>query len=321
MSDLIADITDAELFDLIDWRPDPPARRSDIYVPAGASSQADVEDYPAREWVDWARRTILKPLTGTCEANICGLLAVAESVRDSGVVDETLKGSLACLMTIARWPSADRQAEQCVALARSRGLIRGEEVDAWHPGMASGSGWQTFYRLTVAGRHMALQGQPVPAIRAKKEKKAEDSPAIQKQLPGVGGWKGWQLPAVPKSQPGTAEWPDGQVEVLVAEHFRRNKPSYVKCMCAFRDGRKSEQDIYKEFGPTAIANAINEKAHPEKAGRRPCTRQNVEATRSYKKYVQKMLVLALDHEMWSLFDARMSDSDTADLEAFLDDGD
>jgi hypothetical protein len=127
------------------------------------------ENTPSPTWREWAKSEILKA-TPDQVLYLCRLLRLFEAIprntasNNAGVEPAILYAAFVSGYALC---GVDRQfhyAEAAHTEAAKRHLILADDVDEWWPGMASGAGWKTYLRLTVAGRRMvtSLESAPPP---------------------------------------------------------------------------------------------------------------------------------------------------------------
>ena len=163
-------MSDEELWQLIGWRPTSPQERARaMYAWSPASSSAR-DSVPSRIWIDWAKGEILR--TDNDQAlYLCRLLRILELFhRDEPNLTPRVEEDFLCAALTGGWAVSGqrglvddgRQSDVMVGWAQQRRLVHIEDIDEWNPGMASGSGWKRYVRLTVAGRRLVESGDLAP---------------------------------------------------------------------------------------------------------------------------------------------------------------
>ena len=115
---------------------------------------------PSSAWITWAKSEIQR-FDDDLPLYVCRLMRLLETFhrdgvnREPGVETKFLATAVASGMAVVGRSLSERQDwrwDWPLVAAEQRQLVLRESVDEWCPGMASGSGWKCYIRLTVAGR-------------------------------------------------------------------------------------------------------------------------------------------------------------------------
>jgi hypothetical protein len=189
-------ISDEELWEIIGWQPPSTQERGWSFSGTRATDKDDANDAPSPGWIEWAKAEIQSARktygllnSDTSVFYLCRLVRVLEVIKGDSVFprksfdDEHLRavftsGLAASGIDIERIVS--QQFDYALSLAKQRGFVATEDVDEWRPGMASGSGWKRYIRLTVAGRLAASKKgnampEPYPSDTASEPGGQQDS--------------------------------------------------------------------------------------------------------------------------------------------------
>ena len=128
------------------------------------------DNTPSSEWVAWAKRQIQEPdsdpVLYLCRLmRLIGLFHTDRTSDRPGVRFDLLNAAMVSGLAVAGGDASGgltHLVESALQMAEQRGLVLIERIDEWHPGMASGSGWTRYIRLTVAGRRLVESRDPEP---------------------------------------------------------------------------------------------------------------------------------------------------------------
>ena len=167
----IVKLSDEDLWEIIGWQS--ASLSENRWSGSYADPYAKAAKAVSRKWIDWAKGEIQSMgqwnrLFGSdaLAAYLCRLMCIRELVRKedgvqrNNVTKEHLRAALMSGLAASGidiqhvWP---QHLDTASSIAQQRGLIITEEVDEWRPGMASGTEWRTYIRLTVAGRLLATK--------------------------------------------------------------------------------------------------------------------------------------------------------------------
>jgi hypothetical protein len=157
-----------------------------------------------RDWAEWAKAEVLsgKDVGSArginlerCSIYLARLLRVLETVAEHGGLEtrrreedayvheeSTIKTLLSDGLEACGCPAFNHQ--DALFLAKHNGLIFEHEYDDWQPGMASGSGWRTYYGLTFKGKRQAEKASFMPSVcenTGKETLKAESAESPKHQ--------------------------------------------------------------------------------------------------------------------------------------------
>ena len=187
-------ITDKELWQIVDWNPTSQQDRGRLLFPGtpdiwlGKSQTPD--NTPSEAWRKWAKGEIQQ--AGQDQVlYLCRLLRLLEifhmdaTERKPGVEPAILYAAFVSGYAIAGVDRQSDYAEVANSEAEVRHLILVDGLDEWRPGMASGSGWKNYIRLTVAGRRLveSFDSAPPPPLYSTTIKDAPTLPSSSPSNP------------------------------------------------------------------------------------------------------------------------------------------
>jgi len=167
-------LSNDEFWDILGWQP--PALQRDTFLsrPVQPCKESGI---PSSAWIDWAKNVIqsmrgarLSFMSDTLVAYLCSLMYILDVLKKESphvnkyVGDDHLRAMVMSGLAASGLDIQDISPyfDNTLSLAKQRGFVVTEDVDEWRPGMASGSGWKTYFRLTVAGRLLAAKnGTPM----------------------------------------------------------------------------------------------------------------------------------------------------------------
>ncbi len=141
---------------------------ADVRSTLGLDERWTVND----RWLGWARAQLTRsPGKHGVPARILCLIATWLEVHDKTWIGEDVVVPMCrVVLGLDAEPDADVTAEvrEALDLAVSKGWVRQEEYDTWHPGMPSGTGMRDRYMLTPLGRKIlresGFQSKPPDAL-------------------------------------------------------------------------------------------------------------------------------------------------------------
>ena len=124
------------------------------------------------EWKAWAKGVILSAKVDThgkghirpedAVLYLCQIIQMFACLRgdkpDQAIPETDLRVKFISGLVLSGFPpqtDVSYYFQRAMNETQSRGCVTCEEIDLWHPGMASGSGWTSFCQLTVVGKKLA----------------------------------------------------------------------------------------------------------------------------------------------------------------------
>jgi len=140
------DLSDDNVMELLDWSPDAATWRSEWMALYEGCPDGGWR-VPSPEWIEWARGVLGQPADMHGRDVIARILYLAEVLHPQGLERRRLQDAL---LAVGRLHGKEYQPSKAfVDIAEENGVIRMDRVDLWRPGMASGTGWRSFCRLTL----------------------------------------------------------------------------------------------------------------------------------------------------------------------------
>lgn len=321
------DLTDDNLLELLDWQPDAPGWRDEwmaVYDRAPAGSWRK----PTAEWIDWARGVLQQPVDMDGCVATARILAVAEVLHPQGLDRRRLQDAL---LALGRLHGRDYQpAQHRVDMFEQNGILRFARMDLWHPGMASGSGWRTFCRLTLYGKSLVqTETMPEPFPPREPEPRRTALPWerpvdwLERARAGVS-----DEPAMPPADaagrkpactiPDDFSWAGPFVEQQVRKFFRRHWGDYTEAVQAVVNGQMRMPTFSLDFGPKRISGWINGILKVRSDHPNPCSKQNINDSATYTALVKDFKANPRDHAIVQRLQHGRSDEAQAILDEFLD---
>lgn len=320
------DLSDDNVLELLNWRPDAPAWRAewmDLYEHA----PADGWELPSPAWIAWARTILQHPVDMDGQIAIARILHVAETIHPQGLERPRLRDALLALGHVhgrEYWP-----AEGLVDAASSSGVIRLERIERWHPGMRSGTGWRTFYRLTLHGKSLikaAAMPDPFPPPEPPRPPAPFSPPRVN--------WLEMVRAATAKEQPVQQAvaaddsaagaigddfvWAAPFVDQQVRKFFRKNWDEYALAVQAVVNDQTPMEHFSLDFGPKRISAWINEVLKVRADHPNPCSKQNINASATYEALVKAFKRNPREHAVVQRLQHGRSDEAQAILNDFLE---
>lgn len=284
-------LSNDELIELLDWRPDAPvwcAEWTTLYDrPPEVGWRA-----PSLEWIDWARGILAQPADPYGRIVLARILFLAEQLHPQGIDRRRLQDAL---LAVGRMQERDYQpAEAMVNMAERDGVIRTERIDLWRPGMASGTGLRTFCRLTLYGKSLVQAGE-MPAVFPPPD--PEELPWRRTPNLPAENWLERALVRLPKTESVKQEspvsqantcavpeyfmWADPFVDQYVRKFFRRHWAEYTDAVRAVVNEQTKMEKFGLDFGPKRISGWINDLLRVPEDRKSRCKPQNVNDSAAY----------------------------------------
>lgn len=290
------ELSNDELIELLDWRPDAPVWRAEWTTLYGRPPKGGWR-MPSPEWIEWARGILAQPADQYGRIVLARILFLAEQLHPQGIDRKRLQDAL---LTIGRLQGRDYQpAEAMVDMAERNGVIRTERIDLWQPGTASGTGLRTFCRLTLYGKSLVQAGE-MPEIFPAPEPK--EPPWRRSSNPPAGNWferAQAQLDKTVSPQQGTPEpqgntcsvpedfqWSDPFVDQQVRKFFRKHWPEYTNAVRAVVNEQTKVEKFGLDFGSKRISDWINDLLRVPEDRKSRCKTQNVNKTATYRLLIK-----------------------------------
>lgn len=321
-------LTDDDVLEVLDWRPDSPAWRAEWMV-LHENGPADGWRSPSPAWIDWARRALGHvPVDRDVSRVVARLLYLAETLHPHGMDRQRLQDALLALGSLH---GRDYQpAEGRVALAQDQGVIRMERLDLWRPGMASGSGWRTYCRLTLHGRSLVeTDPMPEPFPETPSEPawgKPAAPPAISWLERVRHASPGKPAPRQPEPEgpepsagsiPHDFSWTAPFVDQQVRKFFRKHKDEYARSVKDVINEKLSIEQFGLNFGPARISAWINATLGVSEEHPNPCSKQNINGSATYDTLVKAFKRNPDEHAVVQRLQQGRSEEAQAILDALL----
>jgi hypothetical protein len=344
------EFSDGDVLDLLNWRPDNPAWRSewmDLYgrCPAGGWRS------PSPEWIEWVRNLLKQPADPYGQEVIVRLLCAAGAIHPQGLERQRLQEAL---LAVGHAHGRDyHPADGLVKDAERGGVIRTEEIEQWHRGMSSGSGWKTFCRLTIYGKSL-VKATPMPEpFPPLPPEKPLTPPPVQPARQPATDWWARQLasrrndapvpPAASGSPEGTGDaeplaqqpaptqsgatptisddfvWAAPFVDQQVRKFFRKHSKEYTQAVQDVVNGQLDLRQFGLDFGPRQISDWINKTLGVRDDHPKPCTPQSVNGSATYEALVKTFKRNPRQHAIVKRLQEGESDQTQAILDEFLSD--
>lgn len=323
------ELSNDNVMELLDWRPDAPVWCAEWTALYGRPPEGGWQT-PSPEWIDWGRGILSQPADQYGKVVIARILMLAEQVHPQGIDRKRLQDAL---LAIGRLQGRDYQpAEAMVDMTERDGVIRMERVDLWRPGMASGTGWRAYCRLTLYGKSLVpVDGMPeifpasereeVPWRRTTSNTPSDNWLARAQACADTGSAKSEE----PKAQADTCavpedfEWSGPFVEQQVQKFFRKHWKDYTDAVRAVINEQMKMETFSRNFGPTRISNWINDLLRVPEDRENRCSRQNVNPTATYGLLVKAFKRDPREHAVVRKLQQGQSPEAEAILDEFLAD--
>lgn len=209
-----------------------------------------------------------------------------------------------------------------------------ERVDLWRPGMASGTGWRTYCRLTLYGKSLVpVDGMPevfpMPEPREPAWRESANPPAedwLARELARLSETERAQQP-VPDRCGGIAQpradrctipedfvWSGPYVDQQVRKFFRKHWVEYTDAIQAVINEQKTMEEFRLSFGPRRISDWINELLRVPRGRRSRCKRQNINDSAAYGLLVKAFKRNPREHTVVQ----KLQQGRSAEAQAILD---
>ncbi len=269
---------DSELFELVNFHPDDAG-----WILQMCRRQLDGQygHKPTLGWCQWAGEFLLVPLEDSDGVDVLlRLLALAETLYPGGMERTRLEESLEYLFEMLPSPLG-RYPVVALSSALQQRLIREDQIDLWAPGVASGQGWRTYYRLTLTGKSKVDLSEMPPTDAV------YPVPAPTKRQP-----ISWRPPVQPKPNvsppektdttlPADFVWQKPYVDQQVSYFFKRHAKLYSAMAMDVLNAKEEMNKFSSEFGPAKISRWINAKHHVQSNHPNPCKPQNINSSATY----------------------------------------
>ncbi len=318
------ELSNDDVIELLDWRPDAPVWCAEWTALYGRPPE-DGWRTPSPEWIDWARGILAQPTDGYGKVVIARILLLAEQLHPQGIDRKRLQDAL---LAIGRLQARDYQpAEAMVDMAERDGVIRMEQVDLWRPGIASGTGWRAYCRLTLYGKSLVpADGMPEMFPTPKPEK----HPWQRTPNPPAENWLARAQARIADTEPAKQEAPESQadtcavpedfvwsgpfVEQQVRKFFRKHWTEYTDAIRAVINEQKTIEEFGLDFGPKRISGWINELLRIPVDRQNRCSRQNINPSATYGLLVKAFKRNPREH----VIVRKLQQGQSAEAEAILD---
>jgi hypothetical protein len=312
--------------ELLDWRPNAPVWCAEWTALYGRPPEGGWQTL-SPEWIDWSLGILTQPADQYGKVVIARILMLAEQLHPQGIDRKRLQDAL---LAIGRLQGRDYQpAEAMVDMAERDGVIRMERVDLWRPGMASGTGWRAYCRLTLYGKSLveaASMPDPFPP--------PEPRPGAAESFsqPGV-NWFEKARAAQAKQEPAPQSvarddsptgaigedfvWAAPFVDQQVRKFFRKHWDDYAEAVQAVVNGQMPMEQFSLDFGPKRISAWINEVLKVRDGHPNPCSKQNVNASAAYEALVKAFKRNPREHAVVQRLQHGQSEAAQAILDEFL----
>ena len=203
--------------------------------------------------------------------------------------------------------------------------------------MRSGSGWRTFYRLTLLGKSKVdISDMPpkdteptTPYVPRAQRTSATPPPAALKpspQAPVIRPWHRAIQPSVSVPQPTQKPsepaplqddfvWAKPYVDQQVRRFFKHHANVYAERVKAVLDGTCELKTFSDDFGPSRICRWINDKHAVSADHPNPCKPQNINTSATYEACVKSFKLGPQSHPAAKYSYA----SDSSEIDAILKD--
>lgn len=332
-TDSRARLGDDDVLEILDWRPELSTWCQD-YLEVNDRRPDMGFRSPCCEWVDWVRAILFRvPLDADGYEAIAGILIAAEVLQPQGMQRTRLADAL---LALGRLGGQKYQPAGCrVDHAERNGVIRSERIDLWRPGMASGTGWRTYCRLTLYGKSL-VQTDAMPEPFPPPPEQADPfstaypiSPPVTCRDPSRTPLAEPLVPQKPEPAadptplcpiPNDYSWAGPFVDQQVRKFFGKHKHEYTQAVRAVLDGQVELDQFGLEFGPKRISVWINQALGVGDDHPRPCLKQHINASATYETLVKAFKRNPDDHAVVQRLRHGRSDEAQAILDAFLVDG-
>jgi hypothetical protein len=324
------ELSNNDVMELLDWRPDAPvwcAEWTALYCRPPESGW----QVPSAEWIDWARGILSQSIDRYGKIVVARILALAELLHPQGIDRKRLQDAL---LAIGRLQGRDYQpAEAMVDMAERDGVIRMERVDLWRPGMASGTGWRAYCRLTLYGKSLvSLDGMPEifpePELQETPWRRTTSTTSSEPWLTREQARIAETKPAKPEASESHADtcavpedfvWSGPYVDQQVRKFFRKHWSEYTDAIRAVINEQKTVEEFGLEFGPKRISGWINDLLRVPEGRKNRCKSQNINPSATYGLLVKAFKSNPCEHAVVRKLQQGQSPEAEAILDEFLAD--
>jgi hypothetical protein len=328
------DMQDSELFELLNFIPR--TYRWEVALePRRPNSKCS--DAPNTHWCQWAKELLLQPIHNFNYVElVLRILVVAEVLYGDGMEQNRLEESVGYLIQKLE-PRSTPNPKETILLAVQQRWVRQDQIDMWGPGMRSGSGWRTFYRLTLLGKSKVdISDMPpkdteptspyVPRAQRTPTPTPPTAPKPSPQSPTAWPWPKTIQPSAPAQAPvqPSAEptplpndfvWVKHYVDQQVSRFFKHHANAYAERVKQVLDGTCDLKTFGDEFGPARICRWINDKHAVGDDHPNPCKSQNINTSATYEACVKSFKQNPSSHPAAKYLYA----SESAEMDAILKD--
>jgi len=322
------ELSSDDVMELLDWRPDAPVWCGEWTALYGRPPESGWKT-PSAEWIEWAGGILTQPADQYGKAVIARILMLAEQLHPQGIDRKRLQDAL---LAIGRLQGQDYQrAEAMVDMAERDGVIRMERVDLWRPGMASGTGWRAYCRLTLYGKSLVpVAGMPEifpsPEREGEPWRRATSNPPSENWLARAQARIADTDPAKPEASESPADvcavpedfvWSGPYVDQQVRKFFRKHWNDYTEAVRAVINEQLEMEKFGLDFGPKRISDWINELLRIPEDRKSRCKPQNINDSATYELFVKAFKHKPREHAVVQKLQQGRSPEAQAILDEFL----
>lgn len=321
------ELSSDDVMELLDWRPDAPVWCAEWTALYGRPPEGGWKT-PSAEWIDWARGILAQPADQYGKVVIARILVLAEQVHPQGIDRKRLQDAL---LAIGRSQGRDYQpAEAMVDMTERDGVIRMERVDLWRPGMASGTGWRAYCRLTLYGKSLVpVDGMPEIFPSPEREEvpwRRTSNPPSQNWLARAQARMAETAPILKESPEDQADtcpvpedflWSGPFVDQQVRKFFRKHWAEYTEAVRAVINEQMKMEKFGLDFGPTRISDWINDLLRIPEDRKSRCKPQNINDSAAYGLLVKAFKSSPREHVVVRKLQQGQSPEAAAILDEFL----
>jgi len=322
------ELSNDDVMELLDWRPDAPVWCAEWTALYGRPPEGGWQT-PSLEWIDWARGILTQPADQYGKVVIARILMLAEQLHPQGIDRKRLQDAL---LAIGRLQGRDYQpAEGMVDMAERDGVVRMERVDLWRPGMASGTGWRAYCRLTLYGKSLVpVDGTPEIFPSPEREevpwRRTTSNPPSVNWLARAQARGADAEPARPEASESPADacavpedfvWSGPYVDQQVRKFFRKHWAQYTEAVQAVINEQMRMEKFGLDFGPTRISDWINDLLRIPEDRKSRCKPQNINDSAAYGLLVKAFKSSPREHVVVRKLQQGQSPEAEAILDEFL----
>lgn len=321
------ELSNNDVMELLDWRPDAPVWCAEWTALYGRLPEGGWRT-PSPEWIDWSRGILAQPADQYGKVVIARILMLAEQLHPQGIDRKRLQDAL---LAIGRLQGRDYQpAEAMVDMAERDGVIRMERVDLWRSGMASGTGWRAYCRLTLYGKSL-VPADGMPEVFPARE--PEEVPWRRTPNPPAENWLERARDRLAETEPAKQAEPDLQanscaipedflwsgpyVDQQVGKFFRKHWTEYTDAIQAVINEQMKVEEFGLDFGPKRISGWINDLLRVPEDRKNRCKPQNIDKSATYGLLVKAFKRNPREHAVVQKLQQGQSPEAEAILDEFL----